>query len=220
MVYPSSDVQLIPTKAKLSASEVSLCHELLNLQSTLKKPIEADNETKVKFSKVDSNVSREAAGSMPAHRGGNISTAAADIDSLANIVAARKHRKGKLSIVRMVDSGGKCPAFKDPPHASTSDSSVGSKKGDDIDAVLWDGVSKWPMSGIKKPGENDCLIGRGGEQFASETHLFSTFARARLICKLTQFIHFFRRYQPPSRKYSMATHCQREKEGVHVISEE
>lgn len=175
MVYPSSDVQLIPTKAKLSASEVSLCHELLNLQSTLKKPIEADNETKVKFSKVDSNVSREAAGSMPAHRGGNISTAAADIDSLANIVAARKHRKGKLSIVRMVDSGGKCPAFKDPPHASTSDSSVGSKKGDDIDAVLWDGVSKWPMSGIKKPGENDCLIGRGGEQFASETHLFSTF---------------------------------------------
>ncbi|KAL3765621.1 hypothetical protein ACHAW5_008278 [Stephanodiscus triporus] len=164
VVYPSSDVQLIPTKAKLSASEVSLCHELLNLQSTLKKPIEADNETKVSCSEVEAHVSREAAGSMPTHRGGDISTAmSADIDSLANIVAARKHKKGELSIVRMVDSGGKCPALKDPPQASTSDSSVGSKKGDkDLDVVLWDGVSKWPMSGIKKPGENDCLIGRGG----------------------------------------------------------
>ncbi len=117
-------------------------------------------------------VAREAARSMKRSRGGDMETCAlmsADIDSLANIVAGRKHKNGELSISRFsisraVSSVGICPALKDPPQESASDSSVGTKKFDgDLDAVLWDGVSKWPMSGIKMPSDNDCLIGRGGE---------------------------------------------------------
>lgn len=199
-VYPSSDVQLIPTKSKLSASEVSLCHELFNVQGTAKKPIDADIKIKAKCSEVATHVSRQAAGSMKGNRGGvetsafmsadidslanivareaarsmkgrsggdieNCALMSADIDSLSNIVAGRMHKKGERSISRADDSVEICPPLKDPPQASTSDSSFGTKKvdGDDLDAVLWDGVSKWPMSGIQKPGYNDCLIGRGGE---------------------------------------------------------
>ena len=61
----------------------------------LKKPIDADNETK----EVETYVSRGAAGSMTAHRGGDINTfslMSADIDSLTNIVAARKLEKASL----------------------------------------------------------------------------------------------------------------------------
>lgn len=112
-------------------------------------------------------VAREAARSMKGRSGGDIENCAlmsADIDSLSKIVAGRMHKKGVLSISRGVNSVEICPPFKDPPQASTSDSSFGTKKVDeDLDAVLWDGVSKWPMSGIQKPGDNDCLIGRGGE---------------------------------------------------------
>ena len=199
-MYPSSDVQLIPTKGKLSASEAALCHKLFNVEGTVKKPIEADIKMKAKCSEVETHVSREATGSMKGNRGGDIETSAfvsadidslaeivareaarsmkgrrggdietcalmsADIDSLSNIVAGRMHKKGELSISRAVDSVEICPPLKDPPQAPTSDSSFDTKKVDgDLNAVLWDGVSKWPMSGIQKPGYNDCLIGRGGE---------------------------------------------------------
>ena len=68
----------IPKKANLSANEILLCHELLKIQSKLRKSVKAD-ATRENCSEV------EAVG--PIKRSAFAST---DVDSVANIIAARK----------------------------------------------------------------------------------------------------------------------------------
>lgn len=74
-----------PRASKLSDDEVSLCHELLNLHSTLKKPVvKADRET------THDDYLFEHISSMKKIKGMDIQSSAvmsADIDSLATIVA-------------------------------------------------------------------------------------------------------------------------------------
>ena len=142
----------IPKIANLSANEISLCHELLKMQSQLSQSVKADITTRENCTEV------EALAVGPKKRGAFMST---DIDSLANIVA-RKLTKGDLSIPKMIDSVGNRPAFKVPTQSTTSGIALDTKKGGDRGTVLWDGLSEWPTSGIQKPGDNDCLIGRGG----------------------------------------------------------
>lgn len=170
-----------PKKSYLSANEISLCHELLKMQSKLRQSVKADNTTKDNCTEVEAQ-------DGPKNQGATMSTdidglesvkadnttadkavgtkkknafMSTDIDSLANIVA-RKLTKGELSIPKIIDSVGNRPASKVPPLTTTSDIAEDTKKGGDLGIVLWDDLSEWPTSGIQKPGDNDCLIGRGG----------------------------------------------------------
>jgi hypothetical protein len=123
------------------------------MQSTLIKTVNAENTTNEKCSGVDSLAAESIESSALISR---------DIDSLANIVAARKRSNGDLSIAKMIDSVGNRPAFEVPHQTISSDIRGCTEKCGDIGTVLWDGLSEWPTSGIRKPGDNDCLIGRGG----------------------------------------------------------
>mmetsp|Transcript_18022 Transcript_18022/g.38941 ORF Transcript_18022/g.38941 Transcript_18022/m.38941 type:complete len:521 (-) Transcript_18022:661-2223(-) len=148
-VFPDSDVQLIPTKNRLTKNEDTLCNELLNLHSTLKEPETHDDYL---FEHIATNVkvgilSHKGSGE-DSHKTGVAKTA--DLDN-----AAASPSMARPTIT--------CSALKDSPAISASDSSVGSHKTDgESNAMQKENGSKWPMTGIRRPGHNDCLTGRGG----------------------------------------------------------
>lgn len=148
-VFPDSDVQLIPTKNKLTENEDTLCNELLNLHNTLKEPGTHDDYL---FEHIATNA-KEGIGSRSGSGEGSHKPGVVKKAALNNIAA------DTISTVPIV----KCSVLNDSPTISASDSSVDSLTADGKPNAMQKKINlKWPLSGIRKPGNNDCLTGRGG----------------------------------------------------------
>ena len=180
----------------LTDNEVNLCHELLNLHTTLKKPYEPGSVVQNQFSEPlhddylfehlshlqAASQSSKGRGSIghkvgaakstgmgkaTAHRDRKISTPNKQpyTDQLTTIHSPAISNLKKGEDIDDIDKWAKCSALKDSPMISTSNSSLSSLDSHDkpCASMNYKGA-KWPMRGIKTPGDNDCLTGRGGEQ--------------------------------------------------------
>lgn len=185
---PDSNKSTATENNNLTDNEVNLCNELLNLHTTLKKPDGPDSVTQNQFSEplhddyLFEHLSHLQAASQSSKGRGGIGRkiGAAKSTGMGKITAHRDRKintpnkqpyKDQLTISNLkrgeevddIDKWAKCSALKDSPMISTSDSSLSSLDSDaNPSASMNYRGAKWPMRGIKTPGDNDCLTGRGG----------------------------------------------------------